>query len=443
MRVDRGSILDAAELAVAGQLLAATATAVRAEAARRLLAPLDVASEPIDWANGATGLALFLATLARSPAPGDDSPDADARLACALRDRAIEGMASHPLPPGLFEGIAGIALGALQVEALLGRFDVGAVEEVDAYLQTLLERTDVDLHFDVVSGLVGIGSYFLSQPPRPAASGRLRQVVHRLAQSAEPRPVGVAWRTHPGLMPAGLRAATPRGHFDLGLAHGTPGVVAFLARAVAASEARDLAEPLLRGAVAWLLTQEGPKGRLSRYGSWIADIGKPEPARTGWCYGDAGVALAVLAAATALGQGTWRRWAIELALGAAERAPSDTGVRDAGLCHGAAGLMHIFHRLYQATGDRRFVPAIRRWFQAIAAGDDAGREAGAFARYVHSPAPHWVTDAGLLCGSAGVGLALHSLVVADRSEWDRPLMTSVGEWYGGAVATADAAASAD
>jgi hypothetical protein len=140
--------------------------------------------------------------------------------------------------------------------------------------------------------------------------------------------------------------------------------------------------------------------------------------------------MAVLAAGKVLDDGVWQARALDLALRAAQRDRSDTGVKDAGLCHGAAGLMHIFHRLHQTTDDARLLPAIRRWFHVTAELHEPGRGSGGFARYVHSPTPRWIADVGLLSGCAGVGLALHSLLVPDAWEWDRALLSSVSEWSG-------------
>src|SRR5262245_54905738 len=58
----------------------------------------------------------------------------------------------------------------------------------------------------------------------------------------------------------------------------------------------------------------------------------------------------------------WERASLRIALRAAERPDATAGVIDAGLCHGAAGLAHIFHRLHRATGDVRLAGAARRWF---------------------------------------------------------------------------------
>lgn len=52
--------------------------------------------------------------------------------------------------------------------------------------------------------------------------------------------------------------------------------------------------PLLEQAVAWLLAQRLPGFEDSSYASWLCADRPPEPTRSAWCYGDPGVAAALL-----------------------------------------------------------------------------------------------------------------------------------------------------
>ncbi len=62
--------------------------------------------------------------------------------------------------------------------------------------------------------------------------------------------------TPPGFLPDHLRSVAPHGWYDLGMAHGVPGVIAFLVRASAAGFTDGRLPALLGGAVAWLLGRE-------------------------------------------------------------------------------------------------------------------------------------------------------------------------------------------
>jgi hypothetical protein len=94
-------------------------------------------------------------------------------------------------------------------------------------------------------------------------------------------------------------------------------------------------------------------------------------------------------------------------------------VRDGGLCHGAAGLMHMFHRLYQRSGDERFAVAARTWLEQLL----ALRRADGFGGFAALAADDWIADPGLLFGAGGVALALAALLGGDAS-WDRAFALS-------------------
>ncbi|HEX7843972.1 MAG TPA: lanthionine synthetase LanC family protein, partial [Kofleriaceae bacterium] len=103
----------------------------------------------------------------------------------------------------------------------------------------------------------------------------------------------------------------------------------------------------------------------------------------------------------------WRRIALQVARRAAARPlPPAADSLDAGLCHGSAGLGHLFNRHWQETGDRVFADAARRWFDR------------ALARLDH------VSGDGLLSGKTGVALALLHAITAHEPTWDRVLLLS-------------------
>src|SRR4029450_12216233 len=93
----------------------------------------------------------------------------------------------------------------------------------------------------------------------------------------------------------------------------------------------------------------------------VAPPPQPWPARSAWCYGDPGIAAALLLAARGVGDAGWEQTAVALACRAAERPASDTGVVNANFCHGAAGLAHLYNRMYQATGEPTLGRAALYW----------------------------------------------------------------------------------
>ena len=104
-----------------------------------------------------------------------------------------------------------------------------------------------------------------------------------------------------------------------------------------------------------------------------------------------------------------------------------TQVTDAGLCHGAAGLGHLFNRLYQATDDETLAEAARFWFRYTLELRRPGEGVAGFPswRSNRDGGMSWQADAGFLTGASGVALALLGAVTTLEPSWDRVLLSSI------------------
>ncbi|HSK76582.1 MAG TPA: lanthionine synthetase LanC family protein, partial [Thermoanaerobaculia bacterium] len=220
----------------------------------------------------------------------------------------------------------------------------------------------------------------------------------------------------------------PQGNYNLGVAHGVPGIVAALAGIVAAGVAQPRAGRLLEEAVAWMLAEgKLPPGAGAVFPSHLAPGASPKPSRQAWCYGDPGIAAALLGAARQAGEPSWEREALETARSAAACSREAAGIKDAGLCHGAAGLGHLWNRLWQASGEPVFADTARAWFEWTLDFRQPGRgSAGFLARDMDDDGqPKWVEDTGFLTGTAGIGLTLLGALFPIEPAWDRVLLVSI------------------
>jgi lantibiotic biosynthesis protein len=443
-----------------------------------LAAAADTLPSP-SLAGGTAGVALFFAYRAgRGDGPGAAG---DSEAAGVLLERTTEALATTPLAPDLYAGFAGvawtaehlygprfapaIAAAAAETEAAAGMETPAAapeaaagmetpaalpgeaaeedaedpLAEIDAALLSYLDHSPWTADFDLIRGLAGFGVYALERLPRPSAIACLTKIVDRLAETAEHGPQGTTWHTAPELLPDWQRKIFPGGYYNLGVAHGVPAVVAMLgattaaagrvgaagdpAAAALAGRARSLAE----GALRWLLAQQLPPGEASRFGSTFSPEAPPQRSRLAWCYGDPGIAAALLVTARARGDAALERLAIDLALEAAGRPMERSGVRDAGLCHGSAGLAHLFNRMYQETGEPRLADVSRRWFERALDFRQPGLGLAGYRAFQvedDGVTEKWRTDAGLLEGVAGIGLALLAGLGDFEPAWDRILMLS-------------------
>jgi lantibiotic modifying enzyme len=378
------------------------------------------AARELGLLTGRAGIAVFFGYLSET----ELYPDAE-DLAWQFLDEAEAGLAARRLGASLTSGISGIAwVHDHLTRHLSGARDRGELREIDDALVTMLRESNGSDEYDLLYGLVGIGVYALERLPARAARTMARLVVERLAEQAVDVAGSAAWWT-----PEGAVATQPEGHFDLGMAHGAPGVVGFLARAAAAGIAPRTTPALLERASSWLLARQSPPDSATAFAQSCDVRGTPgPPGRTAWCYGDPGVVAGLFAAARASGNAAWLRDSVRIATKAAARRGTRSGVVDAGLCHGSAGLAQVFNRMYQATGKREFRSSAVHWIERTLAYRHPGRGIGGLTAIRSRPSEPLlaVSDPGVLTGSAGIGLALHAAATSVEPAWDRMLLLDNG-----------------
>lgn len=402
--------------AIAEALRTATYDPLRAG----LSAEIHGAAAAASLSSGAAGLALFFDYLAQTHVNENDSP-----RVIHLLEEAMEQVANATMSPAFHGGFTGVGWA---IAHLLGRTGAPATDdpnaEFDEFLRDYVSRAPWTGDYDLIGGLVGIGIYALERLPRPIAIECLAQVITRLEELAEQNEQGIAWFTPSYLLPAWQRELCPNGYYNLGLAHGIPGVVALLGHAYAAGVATAQAQRLLEGAVPWLLAQTIEENGDIGFASWQAPEYTPRLARLAWCYGDPGVAAALLVAAHSLRRPAWEAAALTIARRAAQRPTERAGVVDAGLCHGAAGLGHLFNRIYQATGDPVVGAAAHTWLQAALDLRQPGQGVAGYLAWSpgEDKSTPWAAEAGLLTGAAGVALALLAATTSSEPAWDRMLL---------------------
>jgi len=384
--------------------------------------PDDAGANAHSLAWGRSGIALFHAYLdaAGLAPPGDDR-------AATLMDAAIDALAASVPGASLHVGFSGVAWVIAHVASMArgeGTVDEpDAAADIDDALEEHLATPRPGAEWDLVQGLVGLGVYACERRSRPAGRRCLALVVRRLEELARITPGGLAWE-----VPAGRPGADDagRGPFDLGVAHGVPGVLALLGRALEAGVEPERCRALLEPGVAWLLAQQLAPGALSCFPTHAGPGAAPLPSRCGWCYGDPGVAVALLGVARRAGVAAWEREAVRIARHAAAVRSLRDDVVDAQLCHGSAGVAHAFHRLAQATGDPELRAAARFWYEHALRARLPGRGLAGYRTWSleRTPDGEWQDDPRLLTGIAGIGLALIAAVTHVEPEWDRVLLMS-------------------
>ena len=375
-------------------------------------------------ASGSAGLAVLFAYLEKARIGHENRA-----TAVQFLEQAMDTAAAVPMRVSLFAGFSGIAWTISHLDGWLVRAE-GATETIDRLLEDYLSGKPWLDSYDLIDGLVGFGVYTLERVPSLFATKSLAEIVDRLGELAERTPEGITWLTPPSLLPEWQRQLCPLGYYNLGVAHGVPGVMAFLARVCALDRrgaripaaVRADARSLLTGASAWLLSQKCEGLADTTFPDWVGPGVLAKPSRVAWCYGDLGIAVVLLATARCLKNTTLEREAISLARRVAERSFTESGVKDGGFCHGAAGVSHLFNRLFQATGDLRLKEAGRTWYGRTL---QILRSPYAAASAAPLSVDGSIDGAGLLQGAAGSALVLLAAVTDVVPDWDRLMLMAL------------------
>jgi hypothetical protein len=374
-------------------------------------------------------------------------------LACALDDAmwrsraidslngAIDDVETLRRNLSLFGGLSGLGWVAEHISSLLGEpsefsnpgdaeasaGDIDVRQYIDSILLRNLRYDPWQASYDLIGGLVGFGVYLFERLPCSSgvAEGFLLILKH-LETLSESTPDGITWHTDTKFLPEEQRRRTPSGYYNLGVAHGVPGVIHFLSQLATARIEERRARALLDPAVDWLFAQQRPRGSRSRFSPYIT-CDESSDSRLSWCYGDLGILAILLQVVSNSSSACWKDYSSEL-LEHCLAWPSDqAGINDAQLCHGSAGVAHIFNRLYHISGDARCRDRALYWLeQTLARRVPNAGVGGYLASTKPDPAgaPVLEPSPAFLDGAIGIALSLIAALTPVEPQWDRLLLLS-------------------
>ena len=377
--------------------------------------------------DGLPGPALFFGYL--SMVTGDESYR---RRSVGLIEQAIDELAVSFSDITLMSGFTGLAW---SVEHLQGRVCEFAGEDPNEGIDEAILRALATVPaagwptgHDIMFGVTGLGVYALERLPREAAKEIVRLVIDRLDRMAERSDGGLAWMSSSKVLPPDLKEKWPDDYYNMGVAHGLPGIVGFLGMAFAAGIERERLRPMIGEAVRWFLARTIPNTTGSSFTNFHPPLDSA-PSRSGWCYGNPAIAACLTIAARALGDASLLETALDFALEAASRSPDDAGISDACLCHGASGLAHILNRFYQVTGDERLREGSRFWIDHTIQMRRPNEGLAGYLALRSDPEDEGEvvhkSDPGFLNGVSGIGLALLAAVSTVPPDWDRVLLATL------------------
>lgn len=381
-------------------------------------------------AFGSAGIALFYSYLSQLE---EANPEFKS-MGDLFLNKACDALETVDLPEGLFQGFTGIAWAVEHIQKMIYTGEqldpkIDPNEEIDRMLRDFYKEPE---KYDLWSGCVGLGVYALERYPRPSAKALLEFLIEFLALWGGAVENGIGWFTPPDIMRFQTRIAYPDGFYDLGVAHGMAGVVSFFASAYRLGLSESTIGYYLPQAVDLLLpSRRSQPGLHKTFPHYLTPIDhRPITANTvGWCHGNLGIAAAILSAAQCTGETLWKGEAVDAAKASIQflQDPSQhITFTDPTICHGAAGIAHIYNRFFQATGDEQFREEAVKWFKHLRGLRQADTGIAGYSRLGKNDDGEMVVhyDPGFIQGAAGIGLALTSALSSQPPDWDRILLLS-------------------
>lgn len=228
-------------------------------------------------------------------------------------------------------------------------------------------------NFDAVYGLSGVGNYLLSYSEQPRTAEVLRKIADYMVFitccKAEISLPGwyISYDDEPMKEYYGKYKD---GYINFSLSHGIGGPLAFL---VYAYDKGIRVEG--HKAAVYRIVQEYEKVTFRSKDLWFTQIiGREEflkdtitneNIRESWCYGNASMLFVLYRAGEVFGEENWKRTALDKLLILAEKDLRQYQLHSPIICHGYAGTLTIFRRIYDVTGKKEFFKPMLHLLKAV------------------------------------------------------------------------------
>jgi lantibiotic biosynthesis protein len=266
--------------------------------------------------------------------------------------------------------------------------------------------------YDFLLGALGAFLFFLEIGRREIC----RKIISKLISISTYSPNGIYWNESPCVNKQKGKV------INLGLAHGIPSILVSLAYAYEANVLRKKTNRAILDGLKWLnYIQEDPKVFGVFFPYTISENEQSYKGSIRWCYGDLGISIGLINIGQLLDSIEITNVGISIALDCLKRDITPESIIDSHLCHGTAGIAHIYNRIYNYTGIEKFRTASEFWFNQTIIRFDQNLISG-FRAWKGNFG--WIEYDGLLEGSAGIGLSLISAISDVEPKWDRSLLLS-------------------
>ena len=380
---------------------------------------------PISIFEGKPGAALFFYQYAHFKKEKQQKCYA---LINTLIDDAFEYIASTPdIRTSYCDGIIGI-LWMIQFFRNEGVIHMDADEIEQEIIQELssfsISQTVNQVNCDFLHGGFGFWAFLLEFKDLSGKERLIRSQLDALTRITLKTEHGINWRTDLDIF---QKNETNKIVIDslnsthLGMAHGISIIVVLLAKTKMQGFFEKEIDKMIRGAMSHIYSLKFSVPLTSCYPMVVVNGKAEQGGRLAWCNGDLSVANAYWFAWKATKESSYKKEALRILHFVKSMDRKYSGVMDAGLCHGAAGVAQQFRQFFWETGDEEFLKTSDKWIQiALEMANYKDGYAG-YKTYSSNAYGGPRLEHGFLSGICGIGTALLSSLSKNPTTWDRAL----------------------
>lgn len=305
----------------------------------------------------------------------------------------------------------------------------------DDYLspETLEHLNNISLHqtasgnCDLLHGGLGFWAFLLRCNDHKLKAHYLQMQLAALNTIAVDAPCGRHWKTDDAHFqlhnaePIDINIDTS---INLGLAHGTAGIIILLAKTHLQGYCIEETKDNIDKGLQFLRTLKFKNtSSIYKYPSRVLN-GAPLNGTVAWCYGDLCVALAFWMGWKATSNEDYKNEALNLAHNVSHLDQTNIQAVDAAICHGTIGIAQILRHFYWETTDNSFLQASNKWIaQTLQMATFSNGYAG-FKAYRKPEHGGSQPEYDLLSGITGIGLGLLSFLSNEPTHWQEALQIS-------------------
>lgn len=223
-----------------------------------------------------------------------------------------------------------------------------------------------------------------------------------------------------------IDSKTKRIGYNISLSHGSTSIISVLSKIYSNGIEPEFTMKLAEKSVSYLFNQ-----RIDSYQSIsyfptysIESDSNITYSRLSWCYGDLGISAALWQSGKNFNKKNWMNFAEKIALKSIGRKKDNTGIADAGLCHGTSGLSHMYKRFFINTENRDFLDASEFWLKETINMAKFQDGLAGYKSYNPSETGGWVNETNFLNGISGIGMSMLSSISNIDISWDESLLLS-------------------